>query len=484
MKVLLAFPSSEEMEAPAPTPVPTPGSGDESKQELWSFQNAFLFVLLLVSFFMTTLFGSRAFFDIKRIKDDWPKHRCTPLIMPFAGFFGHNAKENFEFCMGNIFNMNTQSYLGTFSSIFGRFTGVIQTIFNTLNSLRNVIATLGGGINVIFQEFTERISSFFFRLRVSGIYMKSLFMRMYALLFSVMYLGMSGITGMTSFTNTFLFSFLDTFCFPGDTLIQVQRDGKRQDIPLREVKNGDRLAGGQRVTGCFQFLARGQPMVRLGSILVSTNHYVAYQGRWVQAGAHPDALPMGGWDSEEPLYCLNTDTHRIPIGDYLFSDYDETSVGDEEAMREVERHINAGRLSKAPFVGTEYGAAVSPATRIQTKRGVLSADEIRLGDVLSTGSTVVGVIHKKVTEYAPRPDGTEWALSTLYWEPLEGRWKRWGEVAKPSSSSSTEKEFCSFVVVPHSQLELEDGTRIRDYMEWCSPDAENAYTRQLEKEIP
>jgi len=89
VKVLLAFPSSEEMEAPAPTPVPAPapGSGDESKQELWSFQNAFLFVLLLVSFFMTTLFGSRAFFDIKRIKDDWPRHRCTPLIMPFLAFF-------------------------------------------------------------------------------------------------------------------------------------------------------------------------------------------------------------------------------------------------------------------------------------------------------------------------------------------------------------------------------------------------------------
>lgn len=475
MKVLLAFPSSEEMEAPG--------------NELWSFQNAFLFVLLLVVIFLTSLFGSRAFFDLKRIKDDWPNQRCTPLIMPFASFFGHNTKENFEFCMGKVFNMNSQSYLGVFSSLFARFTFVIQTIYQTLNSLRNTIATLGGGINVIFQEFTERISSFFFRLRVSGIYMKSLFMRMYALLFSVMYMGMSGITGMTSFTNTFLFSFLDTFCFPGETPIVLQKAGEAgtRQVMLRDVRTGDVLAGGERVTACFQFLAKGQPMVRLGSIQVSTNHYVAHQGRWIKAGEHPDACPMGGWDREEPLYCLNTDTHRIPIGDYLFSDYDETSVGDEETMREVEHRLNAGRLPKTPFVGTEYGAAVSPATRIRTQQGIRSANEIQLGDVLSTGSTVVGVIRKKVTEYAARPNGEEWALSTLYWDEGEGQWKRWGEGRLPSSPASPpppEKEFCAFVVVPNSQLELEDGTRIRDYMEWCSPDAEKAYTCQLEKETP
>jgi hypothetical protein len=49
---------------------------------------------------------------------------------------------------------------------------------------------------------------------------------MYAIMFSVMYMGLSGITGMTSFTNTALFSFLDTFCFPGNTLINIKDKGK------------------------------------------------------------------------------------------------------------------------------------------------------------------------------------------------------------------------------------------------------------------
>ena len=105
-------------------------------------------------------------------------------------------------------------------------------------------------------------------------------------------LGMSGITGMTSFTNTFLFSFLDTFCFPGDTLLRVVREqeGKKQvtEIPIREVVIGDRLYPSMdRVTALFQFQATGQPMVRLGDVLVSTNHYLydsAQNGKRVHIG--------------------------------------------------------------------------------------------------------------------------------------------------------------------------------------------------------
>jgi hypothetical protein len=40
-------------------------------------------------------------------------------------------------------------------------------------------------------------------------------------------------------------------------------------------------------------------------------------------------------------------------------------------------------------------------------------------------------------------------------------------------------EWVSFVVVPHSQIELEDGMIVRDYMELCSPDAEQYYTQRL-----
>lgn len=253
------------MNATAPS-VPSVPAGPA----LWSFGNALLFVIVLVLFFLSLAIGSRAVMDIKAIKEDWANQRCTPLVMPFASWFGVDAKANFDFCMGKIFTGHSQPFMGSVTSIFGSFTVLLQRIFQSVNAMRNTVATLGGGVNVIFQEFAERISMFFFRLRTTGIYMRSLFMRMYALLFSVMYMGMSGVTGMTSFTNTYLFSFIDTFCFPGDTMVRVIRlqDGSPTgitDVPIRDVRIGDRLwPSGDRVTACFEFDAVGQPMVRLG----------------------------------------------------------------------------------------------------------------------------------------------------------------------------------------------------------------------------
>lgn len=187
----------------------------DTPHELWGFSNAFIFLIMIVIIVYILVIGINTLVDIKHIKDDWANQRCSPMIMPFASFFGENTKDNFEFCMGKIFNTHSQGYMGSLSGMFSGFTGLLQNIFDSISSLRNVMASLGGGINVIFQEFTERITNFFFQLRMSAIRIKMLMGRLYAILFSIMYMGTSGITGMTSFTHTFLFSFLNAFCFPG-----------------------------------------------------------------------------------------------------------------------------------------------------------------------------------------------------------------------------------------------------------------------------
>ena len=478
---------------------------------LWSFSNALVFVLLLILVLVVSIFGSQAVVDIKRIKADWPNQRCTPLIMPFAGWFGVSAKENFDFCMGKIFTGHSQPYLGSITSIFGKFTALLQMIFQSMNSMRNTVATLGGGINVIFQEFTERISMFFFRLRLSAIHLKSLFMRIYALLFSVMYMGMSGITGMTSFTNTFLFSFLDTFCFPGDTMVRVIREGILQELPIRDVRMGDGLYPSMdRVTALFQFRATGQPMVRLGRIRVSTNHYMYEGGKRVRAENHPDAVPLGPWLSEEPLYCLNTDTHHLPMDGYVFMDYDETPSADEEAMKWVERQIQPALSRSAPPPSppappappapsappappapsgpkevnpSGSGMAVAPETGVRMASGeVKRADRICLGDKLATGATVVGVIRKEVRDWILLEDGSEATPSSLIWNPTSERWERQTQKQPVTSPSPSPRMFYSWVVVPNSQVELASGLRLRDYLEYCSPETEHVYVEHLRGE--
>jgi hypothetical protein len=449
----------------------------EEAHPLWSFTNA-LFTMILMGIVVTaTMYGIQALVDIDHIKADWPNQRCSPLIMPFAGFFGHSPKENFDFCMGKIFDGHSTPILGSIGAIFSQFTSLLKSIFNSINSIRNIISSLGGGINVVFQEFTDRITNFFFELRMSGIRLKMLFGRVYATLFSVMYMGLSGITGMSSFTNTFLFSFLDTFCFPGETEIMVLKDGRGVPTPIKEVKIGDVLPGRTTVTATFRFYSRGQAMVQLGRTVVSTNHYVMYNGKPIMAGEHPHAIQLGPWNSDEHLYCVNTTDHTIPVGGLTFMDYDETPEGDAATLQWIEERINARSSQGKKYPYADACFAIQEDAKIKTESGLRAAKDIKIGDRLTTGCEVVGVIRRRVSEACVLSSGVKVTPATLYWQ--DTKWLRYGE---HHIYEAVDAEFVSFVVTPHSQIELEDGTRVRDYMELCSPDAEMHYTALLESE--
>jgi hypothetical protein len=450
-------------------------SSTKQSPELWSFKNAILFIILIILCIYVLVFGMSTWLDIENTKKDWANKRCSPTIMPFASYFGVNTKDNFEFCMGKIFQTHSSGYLGSIGSMFSQFTTLLTSIFDSISSLRNVVASLGGGINVIFQEFTDRITNFFFQLRLTAIHIKNLMGRLYAMLFSVMYMGMSGITGMTTFTNTYLFSFLDTFCFPGETEILVQHGDSSRRIPIQEVKIGDILLPDRtRVTSTFEFYAKGQEMVQLGKTVVSTNHYVMHNGSYIYAGDHPSAIRLGPWNSDAPLYCLNTSTHTIPIEYLTFLDYDETAEGDEETLQWVEGKINGKKSIGKSYPYVDSCFAINEDAKMKTKRGLISAKDIKIGDKLSTGSEVVGLIRRETSEICTLSNGVQLTPATLYWDKDIEQWKRMGE--HQSYTTDQKKEMVSFVVVPNSQIELEDGLMIRDYMEVCSPDSKMHYT--------
>jgi hypothetical protein len=460
-----------------PTPVEVP-------HELWSFSNAFMFVIILVIVIMVVITGLSASSKMKDISANWAQYRCNPLAMPFASLFGYNAKENFEFCMNTIFTNFSMPFLGSIGDIFQQFATMLQTIFSSLNGLRNSVATMGGGINTIFQEFTDRISNFFFQLRLSAIALRTLFGRLYAVLFSVMYMGLSGITGVSSFTNTFLFSFLDTFCFPGHTELMVQDTSEKgfHRVPIKDIKIGDVLLPGKSVvTATFQFYSKGQEMVQLGPVLVSTNHYILHEGKHIMAGDHPHAIRMGPWNSDDLLYCVNTSDHHIPVEYLTFMDYDETSEGDKDTLNFIDSRVNGfTRPKNKDYAYKDSCFAIEEHRMIKTKTGLKAASDIQIGDKLSTGCEVVGLIRRQITEICQLPNGVELTPATLYWNQATNQWNRCGE-DYGWEKVEVEKEWVSFVVVPHSQIELEDGTVVRDYMELCSPDAEQYYSQLLTK---
>jgi hypothetical protein len=442
--------------------------------ELWSISNAWFVLLHMIIIAFVLLYAINKYVDAGNIKKNWAEERCNPMIMPFASLFGYNTKENFDFCMGKVFDTQSMPMLGSIGGMFAKFTVLLTVIFDSISSLRNTVASLGGGINVVFQDFTDRISNFFFRLRLSAIHIKTLIGRMYAIMFSVMYMGLSGITGLSSFTNTFLFSFLNVFCFPKNTKINVKGKGLTS---IKDIKIGDvLLQTNSIVTATFCLYSKGQAMVRLNQVTVSTNHYVMYLGKPIMAGDHPDAVKLGPWISDEPLYCLNTSNNKIPVYDLIFLDYDETTDGDKDTMNFVEGRLNSTVVDKN-YKFKEYCTAIGENTIIKTNNGNKLAKDIKIGDKLVTGSEVVGLIRREVKEVCKLKNGTIITPATLYWNPELNKWERFGEKMEIIEMRT---ELVSFIVIPNSQIELEDGLRIRDYMELCSPDSEIHYSKCLE----
>jgi hypothetical protein len=161
-------------------------------------------------------------------------------------------------------------------------------------------------------------------------------------------------------------------------------------------------------------------------------------------------------------------------------DYDETSEGDNDTFHLIDSRINGLSMKqvKKDYSYKDSCFAIEEHAKIKTENGTYAAKDITIGMKLSTGSEVVGLIRRQVSESCTLPNRVHVTPATLYWKAEENQWRRCGEEYE---SVPTQDEWISFVVVPNSQIELEDGTRVRDYMELCSPDAEQYYTQILEK---
>ena len=236
------------------------------------------------------------------------------------------------------------------------------------------------------------------------------------------------------------------------------------------------------MTSTYRFKADGQPMVQLGSIRVSTNHYVQdQQQRWVQAKDHPDAVAIDAWSggNESPLICLDTETHQIPLGNYIFSDWDETDASDIATMRQAETTLN-GALNAADSSVYKWPlqSAIGLDTQIRMADGSSKlAIFLQVGDKTSTGE-VTGVGFRHVKHITTTDTGVCVTPSTLVWSG--NSWKRAGFSYETADVYSNIYTMRTFVVKGQNSLETLTGEYIRDMLEVWSPDMEESTSKVLQ----
>jgi hypothetical protein len=418
------------------------------------------------------------------IGTNWNENRCQPQYMLLAGLFGHDINENFQFCLNQIIQEKTKGTTGPFVGGMMGFTGILSNLMDSANSFRVTLATLVGGILKIISEFQARFTALSSRIKITAARMKVMMNRVYGMMFSIIYMGLSAVTGVLNFGDSFVFKFIDTFCFPPETLITLEYGAVKA---ISEIKLGDLLEGRHRVTSVYKFAADGQEMVRLGSVEVSSNHFVQFNGRWIAAKDHPEANRIADWSggNQRPLICLSTDDHIIDLQGFRFADYDETEEGNHETQHWIDESLNGGRRDATSRPGTphpnsSYDIGVSPTTRIKTLAGLQEIGKVELGTYITKTDRVVGIQRSTITDITKLPSDKIIGAGTLIWVPQKNKWIRAGQMyGIDLSFISYQTETISLFVSPGANYELEDGTIVRDAMEVYSPETKRVYAEKL-----
>lgn len=62
-------------------------------------------------------------------------------------------------------------------------------------------------------------------------------------------------------------------------------------------------------------------------IYVTGSHYIKHGNKYVKVCDFPDSIQTEEYD--EVLYCLVTNTHKIPVGEYTFWDWEDNLVNEK-----------------------------------------------------------------------------------------------------------------------------------------------------------
>ena len=107
-----------------------------------------LIILIFIGLYVFNIIS----IGIQNIKDNWPKYRCNPVVMPFANSFGQDPLTNFTYCVQNM-QKSYMSYLlqpvNYSVNLVGNMGGKLT---NDLNYARTFISNLRSFITNIIQS--------------------------------------------------------------------------------------------------------------------------------------------------------------------------------------------------------------------------------------------------------------------------------------------------------------------------------------------
>jgi hypothetical protein len=293
--------------------------------------------ILIILIFVGLYFINILAVGIKHIKDNWPLYRCNPIMIPFASMFGKEVGTNFTFCIQNMqstFMTDLMKPIHYAMSLIGDIgsdtTSAIQEVRNFFNKIRTYITSIiqsimGVFLNILiqFQKITMNIKDLI--SKILGILATVLFILSGAMM--TMEATWAGPPGA-------LIKGVGAICFHPDTLVK-KYNGKI--VKMKNIKHGDKLKNGQTVYATMKIhnldenknnidtLYSIQNGEKNKPIFVTGSHLIFDKSinNFIQVKDYHNSIKCS--TNSNTLVCLITSDHTIPLGNYIFHDWDDNN---------------------------------------------------------------------------------------------------------------------------------------------------------------
>ena len=289
------------------------------------------YVVLIIIAFGILHFTGFIMLRLKDLEENWPKHRCNPMTMPFASYLGHDPMANFTYCVGNIQKDLMGFFLEPLQYVLGMVGNLGEWILARLNLLREFfnmfrkfLSTMVGDIYGMFVNVLIQVQSLVIKL-------KDTVMKLVGILMTFMYLIQGAMMTGQSVNRGPIGESLRSICFHKDTPVSLKNG---TTMKMKDLKLGTILENGAEVYGILTLKGDKQnPYYKIWSDKLNTNIYVTGDHKILDDVEDKDiecfkpvsevsyARKTDIYDEE--LSCLITSNHRIPIGEYTFWDWED-----------------------------------------------------------------------------------------------------------------------------------------------------------------
>jgi hypothetical protein len=291
----------------------------------------FLLTIIIIIIFIGLYFINILGVGVQHIKDNWPLYRCNPVVIPFAGMFGKDVGSNFTYCIQNM----QQSYMGELLKPIHYATSLLgnigSEISDALNSVRAFFNKIRNFITHIIQEIMGVFLNLLIGIQRLTINIKDLFAKMMGVLATLLYILSGSIMTMNATWSGPPGQLVRTLCFHPNTKIQLV-DGSIAE--MKNLKLGDKLKNQQIVyatMNIYNLDNEGKQIEKLYSlqngegepVLVTGSHLIFDKSiqDFVCVKDFPGSVETS--ISTDNLVCLITSDHTIPLGDYIFHDWED-----------------------------------------------------------------------------------------------------------------------------------------------------------------